>query len=92
MSSETLAKEDTLLRGVAEERTGNTVVKSRGSTNTLVVAPFTRQWATIMCEMADGVIAGSAIVKRIASHQQNPAMIGQVAEIVRSLKAAMVPA
>lgn len=45
-----------------------------------------------MCDMADGVIVGSAIVKRIASRQQDPAMIGYVAEFVRSLKAAMVPA
>ncbi len=42
--------------------------------------------------MADGVIVGSAIVKRIASHQQDPAMVGHVAEFVRSLKAAMTPA
>jgi hypothetical protein len=31
-------------------------------------------------------------VKRIASHQQDPAMVSHVAEFVRSLKAAMVPA
>ncbi len=40
-------------------------------------------------KVADGVIVGSAIVKRIVSHQQDPAMIGHVAEFVRSLKAAM---
>lgn len=39
--------------------------------------------------MADGVIVGSAIVKRIASLQHDPAMIGHVAEFVRSLKSAM---
>ena len=43
-------------------------------------------------KMADGVIVGSAIVKRIASHQQDPKMVEHVAEFVRSLKAAMVPA
>lgn len=48
--------------------------------------------AARMSKIADGVIVGSAIVKRIASHQQDPAMIGHVAEFVRSLKAAMVPA
>jgi tryptophan synthase alpha chain len=42
--------------------------------------------------MADGVIVGSAIVKRIASHQQDPAMVSHVAEFVRTFKAAMVPA
>jgi tryptophan synthase alpha chain len=39
--------------------------------------------------MADGVIVGSTIVKRIASHQQDPAMVSHVAEFVRSLKSAM---
>jgi len=48
--------------------------------------------AAQVSKVADGVIVGSAIVKRIASHQQDPAMIGHVAEFVRSLKAAMVPA
>jgi len=41
-------------------------------------------------KIADGVIVGSAIVKCIASHQQDPSMIGHVAEFVRSLKSAMV--
>jgi len=39
--------------------------------------------------MADGVIVGSAIVKRIASHQQDAGMVGHVAEFVRTLKSAM---
>ena len=47
--------------------------------------------AARVSKIADGVIVGSAIVKRIASHQQDPAMIGDVAEFVRSLKAAMIP-
>jgi len=41
--------------------------------------------------IADGIIVGSAIVKRVASHQQQPDMVGQVAEFVRSLKKAMAP-
>jgi tryptophan synthase alpha chain len=45
--------------------------------------------AAKVSKMADGVIVGSAIVKRIASHQQDPAMISHVAEFVRSLKLAM---
>ncbi|BFU89576.1 MAG: Tryptophan synthase alpha chain [Nitrospira sp.] len=45
--------------------------------------------AAQVSKMADGVIVGSAIVKRIASHQQDPAMIEHVAEFVRSLKSAM---
>ena len=48
--------------------------------------------AARVSKMTDGVIVGSAIVKRIASHHQDPAMVGHVAEFVRSLKAAMVPA
>ncbi len=48
--------------------------------------------AAQVSKIADGVIVGSAIVKRIASYQQDPAMIGHVAEFVRSLKAAMAPA
>jgi tryptophan synthase alpha chain len=48
--------------------------------------------AARVSKVADGVIVGSAIVKRIAAYQQDPAMIGHVAEFVRSLKAAMVPA
>ena len=48
--------------------------------------------AAQVSKMADGVIVGSAIVKRIASHQQDPAMIRHVAEFVRSLKTAMAPA
>lgn len=48
--------------------------------------------AARVSKVADGVIVGSAIVKRIASHHQDPAMIGHVAKFVRSLKAAMLPA
>jgi tryptophan synthase alpha chain len=39
--------------------------------------------------IADGVIVGSAIVKKMAAYQQKPEMVKQVAEFVRSLKAAM---
>lgn len=49
----------------------------------------TPEEAAQVSKMADGVIVGSAIVKRIASYQQDPAMIGHVAEFVRSLKSAM---
>ena len=48
--------------------------------------------AARVSKMADGVIVGSAIVKRIASHQQDSRMIEHVAEFVRSIKAAMTPA
>ncbi|MBH0207254.1 MAG: tryptophan synthase subunit alpha [Nitrospira sp.] len=48
--------------------------------------------AARVSKMADGVIVGSAIVKQIAAHQQDPAMVRHFAEFVRSLKAAMAPA
>jgi tryptophan synthase alpha chain len=48
--------------------------------------------AARVSKMADGVIVGSAIVKQIAAHQQDPKMVSYVAEFVRSLKAAMAPA
>jgi tryptophan synthase alpha chain len=48
--------------------------------------------AANVSKMADGVIVGSAIVKRIASHQQDPGMVEQVAGFVRSLKTAMTAA
>ena len=48
--------------------------------------------AAQVATIADGVIVGSAIVKRIASHQQDHSMVGKVAEFVRSLKTAMTAA
>ncbi len=48
--------------------------------------------AAEVAKIADGVIVGSAIVKRIASHKQGSGMVRQVARFVRSLKAAMVEA
>ncbi|MSQ77178.1 MAG: tryptophan synthase subunit alpha [Nitrospiraceae bacterium] len=41
-------------------------------------------------EMADGVIVGSAIVKRIGDHQHDSRMAEQVGHFVRSLKTALV--
>ena len=49
----------------------------------------TAEDAARVSKIADGVIVGSAIVQRIASHQQDPGMIKHVAEFVRSLKSAM---
>ena len=47
--------------------------------------------ASSIAAIADGVIVGSAIVKRIASHQQESGMVKHVAGFVRSLKHAMGP-
>jgi len=48
--------------------------------------------AARVSKIADGVIVGSAIVKRIASAPQDRNMLAQVAEFVRSLKTAMAQA
>ncbi|MGQ0694845.1 MAG: tryptophan synthase subunit alpha [Nitrospiraceae bacterium] len=48
--------------------------------------------AAKVSKIADGVIVGSAIVKCIASHQQDIGMVGRVAGFVRSLKTAMTEA
>ena len=42
-----------------------------------------------VAECADGVIVGSAIVRRIAEHQHDPDMPAHVAQFVRSLKEGM---
>jgi tryptophan synthase alpha chain len=48
--------------------------------------------AARVAKIADGVIVGSAIVKRIASRQQDRGMVADVAEFVRSLRTAMTAA
>ncbi len=71
------------------------VKKLRKVSTTPVAVGFgvaTPEDAARVSKVADGVIVGSAIVKRIASHQQDPEMVGHVAEFVRSIKAAMTPA
>jgi tryptophan synthase alpha chain len=73
----------------------NNIKKLRKVSGSPVAVGFgvaTPEDAAQVSKMADGVIVGSAIVKRIASHQQDPAMISHVAEFVRSLKTAMAPA
>jgi len=50
----------------------------------------TSEDAAKVAAIADGVIVGSAIVKRIAAHQQDNGMVVQVGSFVKSLKAAMV--
>jgi tryptophan synthase alpha chain len=74
---------------------GQNVDKIKKVSRTPIAVGFgvaTPEDAARVSKIADGVIVGSAIVKRIASHQQDPGMVGHVAEFVRSLKAAMAPA
>jgi tryptophan synthase alpha chain len=49
----------------------------------------TAQDAAQVAGIADGVIVGSAIVRQIGEHQNNPALADRVGQFVRSLKAAM---
>jgi len=71
---------------------GKSVEKIRKVTHAPVAVGFgvaTPEDAANVAAIADGVIVGSAIVKQIAAHQQEPAMVKYVAEFVRSLKTAM---
>jgi tryptophan synthase alpha chain len=72
---------------------GANVRKIRKISKTPVAVGFgvaTPQDAKKVAAVADGVIVGSAIVKQVASRQQDPGMAAHVAGFVRSLKAAMV--
>jgi tryptophan synthase alpha chain len=78
------------LNNVAE--VGRNVEKIRKVSKTPVAVGFgvaTPEDAANVSAVADGVIVGSAIVKRIAAHQQQAGMVRQVAGFVRSLKTAM---
>lgn len=50
----------------------------------------TPQDAARIAAVADGVIVGSAIVKQIATHQQDPSLVASVGTFVSSLKQAML--
>ena len=68
------------------------VEKIKKVTNVPVAVGFgiaTPEDAAKVAAIADGVIVGSAIVKKISAHQEKPDMVKQVAEFVRSLKTAM---
>jgi tryptophan synthase alpha chain len=45
--------------------------------------------AARLSQFADGVIVGSAVVRRIEDCRQAPGMVERVAEFVKSLKTAM---
>ena len=51
----------------------------------------TAEDAAKVAEAADGVIVGSAIVRRISDHQQDARMVEHVGHFVRSLKVALAP-
>ncbi|MBA5865857.1 MAG: tryptophan synthase subunit alpha [Nitrospira sp. CR1.3] len=80
------------LNNVAE--VGKNVDKIRKVSKTPIAVGFgvaTPDDAESVAAIADGVIVGSAIVKQVAAHQQDSALVEHVAGFVRSLKAAMQP-
>jgi len=71
---------------------GKNVARIKKVTRVPVAVGFgvaTPEDAAKVAAIADGVIVGSAIVKQIAAHQQQPEMVKHVADFVRSLKTAM---
>jgi tryptophan synthase alpha chain len=71
------------------------VAKIKKVTKTPVAVGFgvaTPDDAARVARIADGVIVGSAIVRRVAEHGQDSRLVPQVGAFVRSLKAAMQPA
>lgn len=71
------------------------VAKIRKQTKTPVAVGFgvaTPDDAARIAHIADGVIVGSAIVRRIGEHGQDGRLVQEVGTFVRSLKAAMQPA
>ena len=71
---------------------GKNVEKIRKVTHVPVAVGFgvaTPEDAAKVAAIADGVIVGSAIVKRIDAYRQKPEMVKHVAEFVHSLKTAM---
>lgn len=72
---------------------GRNVAKIRRVSKTPVAVGFgvaTPDDAAKVSAIADGVIVGSAVVKRIAAHQHETRMVKEVGNFVRSLKGAMV--
>ncbi len=71
------------------------VAKIRKHTKTPVAVGFgvaTPEDAARVAQVADGVIVGSAIVRRVGEHGQDGRLVQEVGAFVRSLKEAMQPA
>lgn len=71
------------------------VAKIKKHTKTPVAVGFgvaTPEDAATVARVADGVIVGSAIVRRVGEHGQDGRLVQEVGSFVRSLKAAMQPA
>jgi len=73
---------------------GENVAKIRKYTKTPVAVGFgvaTPEDAARVAQVADGVIVGSAIVRRVGAHGQDGRLVEEVGAFVRSLKEAMQP-
>jgi tryptophan synthase alpha chain len=73
---------------------GENVAKIRKHTKTPVAVGFgvaTPEDAARVAQVADGVIVGSAIVRRVGEHGQDGRLVQEVGAFVRSLKEAMQP-
>ncbi|WHZ14566.1 MAG: Tryptophan synthase alpha chain [Nitrospira sp.] len=71
------------------------VAKIRKQTKTPVAVGFgvaTPDDAALVADIADAVIVGSAIVRRVGEHGQDGRLVREVGSFVRSLKTAMQPA
>ncbi|MBA2485733.1 MAG: tryptophan synthase subunit alpha [Nitrospira sp.] len=81
------------LTDIAEVR--DNVAKIKKQTKTPVAVGFgvaTPDDAARVAGVADGVIVGSAIVRRVGEHGQDARLVQEVGSFVRSIKAAMQPA
>ncbi len=81
------------LTDIAEVR--DNVAKIQKQTKTPVAVGFgvaTPDDAARVAGVADGVIIGSAIVRRVGEHGQDARLVQEVGSFVRSIKAAMQPA
>lgn len=73
---------------------GRNVARIRRLTDVPIAVGFgvaTADDAARVAQVADGVIVGSAIVRRIGERLQDPQLAAQIGAFVRSLKAAMNP-
>lgn len=81
------------LTDIAEVR--DNVAKIKKQTKTPVAVGFgvaTPDDAARVAGVADGVIVGSAIVRRVGEHGQDARLVQEVGSFVRSIKTAMQPA
>jgi tryptophan synthase alpha chain len=81
------------LRDVADVESNVKKIKQQSRVPVMVgFGVATPEDAARVAQVADGVIVGTAIVRLVEKHAQDPGMIEKVGSFVRSLKQAMQPA